>query len=118
MNECRSCSIRRHLGAGVCMVRSDLPGSLPCPILSEFRRDAQLRTNFRRGEASFQMVEHLMAALYGLQVDNCLVEVDAEELPGLDGSAPWPTWRRFQSVGLVAQSSPPVGPRGRPNDSD
>ena len=73
-------------GTGVCMIRSDLPGSGSCPMVSEFRTDAQLRTNFRRGDASFQMVEHLMAALYGLGVDNCFVEVDAEELPGLDGS--------------------------------
>ncbi len=35
-------------------------------------------------------IEHLMAALYGLGVDNCLVEVSAEEMPILDGSAkPW-----------------------------
>lgn len=33
------------------------------------------------------MVEHLMASLYGLEIDNCLVEIDGKELPALDGSS-------------------------------
>jgi UDP-3-O-acyl-N-acetylglucosamine deacetylase len=33
------------------------------------------------------MVEHVMAALYGMRIDNCLVQCDASEMPGLDGSA-------------------------------
>ena len=52
-----------------------------------------------------QMVEHLMAALAGLRVDNCLVEVDGPELPGLDGSAAG--WvRAVFRAGVVAQSAP------------
>jgi UDP-3-O-[3-hydroxymyristoyl] N-acetylglucosamine deacetylase len=42
------------------------------------------------GEASVQTVEHLLSALHGLGIDNCLVELDAGEVPILDGSAgPW-----------------------------
>jgi UDP-3-O-acyl-N-acetylglucosamine deacetylase len=33
------------------------------------------------------MVEHILAALAGLRIDNCLIEIDGPELPGLDGSA-------------------------------
>ena len=33
------------------------------------------------------MIEHVMAALAGLQIDNCRVEIDAGECPGCDGSS-------------------------------
>ncbi len=36
------------------------------------------------------MIEHVMAALAGLQIDNCMIEIDAGECPGCDGSS-----RRF-----------------------
>src|SRR5207245_160300 len=42
------------------------------------------------GRVSVQTVEHLLAALHGMGIDNCLVEIDAPEVPFLDGSsAPW-----------------------------
>jgi UDP-3-O-acyl N-acetylglucosamine deacetylase len=49
--------------------------------------DAVNRTNLVAANARLEMVEHLMSALAGLQVDCCLVRVDAEEMPGLDGSS-------------------------------
>lgn len=45
------------------------------------------RTTLRRGGCEVQTVEHLAAAAFGLGVDNLVVEVDGDELPGLDGSA-------------------------------
>ena len=33
------------------------------------------------------MVEHVLAALAGLRIDNCMVEIDAPETPGCDGSS-------------------------------
>ena len=48
------------------------------------------------------MVEHLLAALYGMGVDNCAIHIDSEELPGLDGSA-GPYVDAIQSVGLEFQ---------------
>lgn len=74
-------------GTGVKLVRTDLDGSPECAAHVSQRQDASLRTNLHSGDAQFQMVEHLMAALYALEIDNCIVEIDGEELPGLDGSS-------------------------------
>ncbi len=73
--------------AGVCFVRTDIAAEPRCQAHVDARSDARLRTNIQQGNAQFQMIEHLMAALYALEIDNCIVEVDGEELPGLDGSA-------------------------------
>ncbi len=91
------------MGTGVRLVRSDLAGNDICPATVEFRTDASLRTNLECGTAKFQMVEHLMAALSGLEIDNCLVEIDAEELPALDGSCQGFV-QKLRSAGLIIQA--------------
>jgi UDP-3-O-[3-hydroxymyristoyl] N-acetylglucosamine deacetylase len=50
-------------------------------------------------------IEHLMAVFHGLGIDNALVEVDEEELPGGDGSSLYFS-QQILSVGLVAQNQP------------
>ena len=62
------------------------------------------RTSLKRGEASVQTVEHLLAATFGLQIDNLLVELDAEELPGADGSAE-PFARLLSDAGIIEQDA-------------
>jgi UDP-3-O-acyl-N-acetylglucosamine deacetylase len=47
----------------------------------------QRRTSLQRGEAVVEMVEHVLAALAGLRIDNCRVVMDGPETPGLDGSS-------------------------------
>ena len=89
---------------GIVLVRSDLPGEPSCPAHVSFRSDAGLRTNLTNGEARFQMVEHLLAALYAFEIDNCRVEINAEELPGLDGSSR-PYVSAIQSSGLIIQAA-------------
>jgi UDP-3-O-acyl-N-acetylglucosamine deacetylase len=64
-----------------------------------------LRTNLVCGEAKFQMVEHLMAALVSLEIDNCIVEIDSEELPALDGSSLGYV-QQLSKAGLIVQASP------------
>jgi len=44
-------------------------------------------TSLVRGQTKVRTVEHLLAALYGLSIDNAKIEIDSEELPVLDGSA-------------------------------
>lgn len=44
------------------------------------------RTGIAANGASVDLIEHVMAALAGLQIDNCLVQCDAPEMPGFDGS--------------------------------
>ena len=74
-------------GAGIVFLRSDLPGRPTVPALVRQVVPRQRRTTIQRGPALVEMVEHVMAALAGLRVDNCLVEVDGPETPGCDGSS-------------------------------
>ncbi|KAA5543169.1 UDP-3-O-[3-hydroxymyristoyl] N-acetylglucosamine deacetylase [Roseiconus nitratireducens] len=90
--------------SGVRLVRSDLPGRPSCVAHVRHRTDAKMRTNLADGEARFQMVEHLMAALYAMEIDNCIVEVDGEELPGLDGSS-FAYVQAISGAGLVIQAA-------------
>lgn len=72
---------------GVVFVRTDLPDrpSVRAHIANVVPR--QRRTAIQQGAATVEMVEHVMAALAGLRVDNCVVEIDAPETPGCDGSS-------------------------------
>ncbi len=89
---------------GIRFVRADLPDRPYCPATTAYADGTTFRTNIARGDARFQMIEHVMAALYALEIDNCLVISTAEEMPGLDGSA-WPYVEALQSVGLVMQAN-------------
>lgn len=93
------------MGTGVRLVRSDLDSRPECGALVDHREDAALRTNLVCGDAQFQMVEHLMAALAALEVDNCVVEIDAEELPSLDGSS-LGFVEQLRKSGLIVQARP------------
>lgn len=44
-------------------------------------------TTLEKGEVKISTLEHLMAALYGLKIDNVLIEMDSQEVPILDGSS-------------------------------
>jgi len=73
--------------AGISFPRVDLPGTAPIPATLDFVIPRQRRTAISNGEATVEMVEHAMAALAGLQIDNCLIQLDASEPPGGDGSS-------------------------------
>ncbi len=73
--------------SGIHFVRTDLPGSPAVPASIQFVVPRERRTALQRGEAVVEMVEHVMAALAGLQIDNCIVEINAPETPGMDGSS-------------------------------
>ncbi|HZZ27641.1 MAG TPA: UDP-3-O-acyl-N-acetylglucosamine deacetylase [Pirellulales bacterium] len=74
-------------GAGIVFVRSDLSPPARIPALVIHRIEVPRRTVLRCGNASVEMVEHVLAALAGMQIDNCEVWVNQPELPGLDGSS-------------------------------
>jgi UDP-3-O-acyl N-acetylglucosamine deacetylase len=75
------------IGTGLRFIRTDMAEPNHCQASIEFREDASLRTNLLNGEVRLQMVEHLMAALAALEIDNCIIEIDGEEFPALDGSS-------------------------------
>ena len=75
---------------GIRFIRVDLPGS---PVIEaravNVRTEARIPrcTSIGKGDAVIYTVEHLMSALCGLGIDNIDVEINSDELPGLDGSA-------------------------------
>jgi UDP-3-O-[3-hydroxymyristoyl] N-acetylglucosamine deacetylase/3-hydroxyacyl-[acyl-carrier-protein] dehydratase len=89
-------------GAGIVFVRTDLPGRPSVPARVAHVVPRQRRTSLQQGEAVVEMVEHVLAALAGMRVDNCVVEIDAPETPGCDGSS-----RAFvdvvQDAGIIEQ---------------
>jgi UDP-3-O-acyl N-acetylglucosamine deacetylase len=74
-------------GSGITFVREDLGAEARIPARAENRIEIPRRTCLQVGAARVEMVEHVLAALAGLEVDNCEVRVDAAEMPGCDGSA-------------------------------
>lgn len=91
--------------AGIAFQRLDLPGTAPIPASLEFVVPRQRRTAISAGGATVEMIEHVMAALAGLQIDNCLVQLDAPEPPGADGSS-LPFVQALLEAGVVEQSAP------------
>ncbi len=77
-------------GRGIVFQRVDLPGAKKLEALVDNVHSTQLATTLGEGENRVSTVEHLMAALVSLGVDNILVECGGPELPVFDGSAePW-----------------------------
>ncbi len=74
-------------GTGVQFVRTDLPGQPRVQAVADHRVDMSLRTRLVNGSAMVDMVEHVLAALYGLKIDNVEVHCSHAEMPGLDGSS-------------------------------
>ena len=72
---------------GIAFQRVDLPGQPRIPALISYVQPRPRRTAIARGSAAVETIEHVMAALAGLQIDNCLVQLDAPEPPCGDGSA-------------------------------
>ena len=71
--------------AGITFVRMDL--GVEIPARSDRVVDTTLSTSIASGTARIATVEHVLAALLGMGIDNCRVEVDGPEIPILDGSA-------------------------------
>ena len=90
--------------AGITFVRCDLVPNVRIPARVEQRIEVPRRTNLQRGSATVDMVEHVLAALFGLGIDNCEVWTDRPEMPGCDGSSA-EFVRALNSVGLKQQGA-------------
>src|SRR5512133_281531 len=86
--------------AGITFVRMDL--GVEIPARNDVVVDTMLSTSIAIGKARISTVEHVLAALSGMGVDNCRVEVDGPEIPILDGSAA-PFVCLIQEAGVQAQ---------------
>ena len=72
---------------GIVFQRIDLPGQPSVAATRENLVPRERRTGIAENGTNIELVEHVMAALAGLQIDNCLVQIDAPEAPGFDGSS-------------------------------
>lgn len=73
--------------SGIVFVRSDLEEPVEIPARAEFVVDTTMATTIAQGNVKVSTIEHLMAALAGMGIDNCRVEVSGPEVPIMDGSA-------------------------------
>lgn len=87
---------------GIMFRRVDLPGQPMVHAIATNVFDTSRGTSLKENNAEVRTVEHLMAALAGLQIDNVIVDIDAEETPILDGSARYYV-EALQKAGIVEQ---------------
>lgn len=84
--------------------RIDLEDQPIIDAIAEKVVDTQRGTVLANGEARVSTVEHGMAALYALGIDNCLIQVNGPEFPILDGSAAMYV-EKIQEIGIVEQNA-------------
>jgi UDP-3-O-[3-hydroxymyristoyl] N-acetylglucosamine deacetylase len=90
---------------GVVFRRIDLASPVDLPARAELVGETRLSSCLVRDGVKVYTVEHLMSALGGLGVDNVYVDLDASELPIMDGSAS-PFVLLIQQAGIVEQAAP------------
>lgn len=85
--------------------RIDLEGQPIIDAIAENVVDTQRGTVLAKGDARVSTIEHGMAALYAMGIDNCLIQVNGPEFPILDGSAILYV-EKIKEVGIIEQSAP------------
>lgn len=90
---------------GIVFRRVDLPQPVDIVISAEAVTDTRLASTIASGSAKVHTVEHLMSACAGLGIDNLYVDITAEEVPILDGSASSFVFL-LQSAGIALQAAP------------
>jgi len=101
---CRLRFVPALADSGIVFVRGDLPTAVQ--IVSDVSNVAKRdrRTSLTNGDVAVETVEHVLAAVWGLGIDNVTIELAAEEPPCLDGSA-MPFVRLLQDAGTVEQDA-------------
>lgn len=93
------------INAGIKFIRVDLPGCPEVPADIDCVVDIDRGTNLEYRQVRVHTVEHVLAAVAGLELDNIVIELDANEPPVGDGSA-LPFVHALQEAGIVEQDSP------------
>lgn len=91
--------------SGIRFRRVDLAEPVEIPVEATSVTDTRLASTISRGKAKVHTIEHIMSACAGLGVDNLVIDITAEEVPILDGSAASFVYL-LQSAGIVAQDAP------------
>jgi UDP-3-O-[3-hydroxymyristoyl] N-acetylglucosamine deacetylase len=90
---------------GVVFRRTDLDQIIDVPAYAENVGETMLGTTLIKGDSRVCTIEHLMSAFAGLGIDNAYIEISAEEVPIMDGSA-GPFVFLLQSAGMEEQAAP------------
>ena len=90
---------------GIVFRRVDLPQPVDIVVSALAVTDTRLASTISAGQAKVHTVEHLMSACAGLGIDNLYIDITAEEVPILDGSASSYVFL-LQSAGIELQSAP------------
>jgi UDP-3-O-[3-hydroxymyristoyl] N-acetylglucosamine deacetylase/3-hydroxyacyl-[acyl-carrier-protein] dehydratase len=93
------------INSGIKFIRVDLGGNPEIPAIADNVVDVSRGTTIGIGEAKVHTVEHVLAAIAGLQIDNISVELDGIEPPVIDGSA-MPYVKALQDAGIEEQDAP------------
>lgn len=88
--------------SGIVFRRVDLPGKPEVPALASKVVDVRRGTTIGEGECVAHTVEHIMASLHALNIDNAVIEMDGPEPPIADGSS-LPFWQVLKAAGTVGQ---------------
>jgi UDP-3-O-[3-hydroxymyristoyl] N-acetylglucosamine deacetylase len=90
---------------GIVFRRVDLPLPVDIAATATAVTDTRLASTLSKGDVKVFTVEHLMSACAGLSIDNLYVDITAEEIPILDGSAASFVFL-LQSAGIELQNAP------------
>ncbi len=93
-------------GTGIRFRRVDLPDAPETPARVEVAVAAERRTQLGRGEGALHTVEHVLAAVAGLDLDDLIIEMDSAEPPIMDGSAE-PFRQALVDAGVTEQAGTP-----------
>ena len=90
---------------GIVYTRVDLNPPVVMPAEATRVNDTRMATTLNEGPVKISTIEHLMSAFNGLGIDNCYVDVDAPEIPIMDGSGASFVFL-IQAAGIVEQPAP------------
>lgn len=90
---------------GIKFIRTDLAENVEIPALADYVVDISRGTTIGIGDIKVHTVEHVLAAVAGLQIDNIIIEINGIEPPIADGSAK-PFVDKLLEAGILKQSSP------------
>lgn len=91
--------------SGIRFVRVDLEGSPQIPADVDLVSDTRRSTSIKKGIAEVKTIEHILSALYGMNIDNAVIEIDGLEVPIMEGSAKVFT-SLIANAGIEEQSEP------------
>lgn len=90
---------------GFAFIRTDIEGHPVIEASAKYVVNTQRGTNLEKNGVQINTSEHVLAALVGLQIDNCIIELNSSEPPIMDGSSKF-FIEVLEKAGIVEQNAP------------